>query len=166
MRKKLGNSNNFSNSSNPGNLCSKAALLLTCAALVLTMTACRSKPEITDEREELANIGISVQETSGYQEIYNEYSQKVKDLAPQLRDELAAEMEGLSQEEAAALCEEKVQALAAITNEGIEKMDAYLEEHGNQNTYTEWSTKLYDDYINQSDMIREVLQTTGEDEEL
>ena len=91
-----------------------------------------------------------------YEEVFNEYSKLIKDLAPALVAEYEAQEKDMNgdMDKLAALCNEKVQLLSVISNEGIENMAKIMQENGDSyDVYEEWAGKLYDVYMDESSKI-------------
>jgi len=107
------------------------------------------------------NIGTDNEpETSqgvGYEGIYNEYSQKLKEATPKLIEEYRTEaknntkgLEGLAE-----LSNSKVEKLAEISTEGTEKMAEYMfiGGSGKYSEYQDWAMKLNSVYMEEAGKI-------------
>ncbi|MCI9446596.1 MAG: hypothetical protein HFH36_04225 [Lachnospiraceae bacterium] len=93
---------------------------------------------------------------STYQDILEEYTQKMKDAAPGLADEFKAEAEEKAGDTAslAELSTSKTEKLAAISTEGLEKMAELKIKNGDDDeTYQEWAEKLNTAYMEQAQII-------------
>lgn len=122
-----------------------------------TMDAVTPEPSpMVSNNSDNSNIN-SYTEPLGYESIYNEYAQKIREAVPDLLAEYNAEaannsngMFGLAE-----ISNNKVSKLAEISNEGVEKMAAFMMSHGsgNYNEYSEWSQKLYSVYMEESEKI-------------
>mgnify|MGYP003589600142 FL=1 len=92
-----------------------------------------------------------------YEDIYNEYAQKLQDATPGLIDEYnqeaAANTEGVTG--LATICDKKISKLAAISTEGTEKMAQlmYTSGSGSYQDYEDWAMKLSDVYTTEAQKI-------------
>jgi len=92
-----------------------------------------------------------------YEDIYNEYAQKLQDATPGLIDEYnqeaAANTDGVTG--LATICDKKISKLAAISTEGTEKMAQlmYTSGSGSYQDYEDWATKLSDVYMTEAQKI-------------
>ena len=68
-------------------------------------------------------------------------------------EEYRDESDGESLDKKAEICNKKIEVLATISNEGVQKMAAQALKDGNSDAYSEWSGKLYDAYFEQSEVI-------------
>lgn len=102
---------------------------------------------------------------TGYEGIYNEYAKKIRDAAPTLVEEYKEEaaknsggLDGL-----ATICNEKIEKLAEISNEGVEKMAEYMmtKGSGKYDEYSEWSGKLMQVYMEESQKITEAYMSSA-----
>lgn len=100
-----------------------------------------------------------------YQEILDDYSQRLRDATPRLIDEYKEEakdnqggLEGL-----ATICNEKVGVLAELVNEGIQEMaQIYLHKgSGSYDEYSEWTGKLQDVYLEEASKIQEAYMASA-----
>ena len=103
--------------------------------------------------EEVASNG----KYSSYEDIYNEYKQKIIDATPGLVEEYNNEaasnnagLEGLAE-----ICNNKIAVLADISTEGISEMADFMLKNGNgsYSDYEDWSGKLMDVYMDESGKI-------------
>ena len=105
---------------------------------------------VTDDTE--------IESSGSYEDILNEYSQKLRDATPVLIEEYndAAKdnQDGLSG--LATLCNEKVSKLAVISNEGIQEMAKlyYKQGSGAYEEYSEWADKLQAVYMEEASKIQ------------
>lgn len=94
-----------------------------------------------------------------YEEIYEEYAQKIRDAVPALveeyNEEAANNTGGLTG--LAALCNEKVAELAEIANEGVSEMAEvyFYSGSGSYEDYSEWADKIYDVYMEEATAIQD-----------
>ena len=92
-----------------------------------------------------------------YEDIYNEYAQKLQDATPGLIDEYnqeaAANTDGMTG--LATICDKKISKLAAISTEGTEKMAQlmYTSGSGSYQDYEDWAMKLSDVYTTEAQKI-------------
>lgn len=94
---------------------------------------------------------------SSYEDILYYYTSMMEDTVPTLIDEYYRDAYGISDiEQLAEICNEKVSELAEICNEGIEKMaDLMYEKNDSYETYSDWSNKLMNNYIEISQGIQD-----------
>lgn len=91
---------------------------------------------------------------SKYEAIYNDYSKQLADKVQPLIDEYNTEAAGADLTKKAEISNQKVEALANLCNEGVEKMAAQMLSDGSDyDTYSTWSSKLYDDYMTDAQKI-------------
>lgn len=92
-----------------------------------------------------------------YESIYEEYAQKLRDTTPLLIEEYKMEAAGNDGglEGLATLCNQKIESLAKISNDGAQEMAKYMMFHGSgkYEEYESWSTKLYDVYMEEAQKI-------------
>ena len=94
-----------------------------------------------------------------YEEVLEEYSQKLREATPRLiaeyEEEAKANQDGITG--LANLSNEKVSELAEINTEGTEEMSKiYMYNgEGSYDEYSEWSGKLYDVYMEEAAKIQE-----------
>lgn len=94
-----------------------------------------------------------------YEDILNDYSQKLRDATPTLieeyKKEAANNQNGLSG--LAKLCNDKVSELAKISTEGIQKMAKLMYKSGNgsYSEYSDWAEKLQDVYTEEAGKIQQ-----------
>lgn len=137
----------------------RRSLYIICIVIAsFTIISCKDKaaePEVSKATAEAA-LAEQTQNFTTYEEVFNEYSKLIKDLAPALVAEYEAqekEMNG-DMDKLAALCNEKVQLLSVINNEGIENMAKIMQKNGDSyDVYEEWAGKLYDVYMDESSKI-------------
>lgn len=110
------------------------------------------KPSTSDSKK-----NTTTSNAKGYQEIYDEYAQKIKDATPRLINEYNSEAAGNTNGimGLAEIHNNKLGELAAISTEGVEKMASYMYTNGGGNyaEYQEWSTKLYSLYLDEGAKI-------------
>lgn len=103
---------------------------------------------------------VSVSSSSDYQDIYNEYEQKIRAATPALINEYNAEaaqntsgLNGL-----AAIHNAKLSKLADIEAEGVQKMADYClnKGSGKYSEYSQWVDKLYKVYDEEGSKITDV----------
>ncbi len=75
-------------------------------------------------------------------------------------EEYRSESAGLSLDKKAELVNKKVEKLAELSNEGVEKMAELMLTDGSDG-YTEWSGKLYDVYMEQSQILMDEYMNTA-----
>lgn len=93
---------------------------------------------------------------STYQELLDEYTQKLEDAAPSLADEFNAEAKEKTGDidSLAKISANKTEQLAVICTEGTEKMAELMTKNGDDyETYEEWAKKLNDIYMEQAQII-------------
>ncbi len=85
---------------------------------------------------------------NSYEDIYNEYVEKMNEKLPSLVREYKSDAAGISDiTKLADICNEKVGKLADICNEGVGEMaDLMYENNDSYSTYEKWATKLMDEY--------------------
>ena len=138
-----------------------AGTVLAAFIIIAIICVCISKVRGADDSSSSAVQGtsssVSVNSSSGYEDIYNEYAQKIRAATPGLINEYNSEaaqntggLNGL-----AAINNAKISKLAAIATEGTEKMADYCLNHGSGKTseYSQWADKLYRVYSEESDKI-------------
>lgn len=100
-----------------------------------------------------------------YEDIYNEYAQKLQDATPGLIDEYnqeaAANTEGVTG--LATICDKKISKLAAISTEGTEKMAQlmYTSGSGSYQDYEDWAMKLSDVYMTEAQKITDAYMNSA-----
>lgn len=114
----------------------------------------------TNTQDELPCITVryaELVENKTFEELFEEYSQKLRDSTPTLIDEYNAEsannddgIEGLAE-----LSNEKIEKLAAISTEGVSKMAALMYQSSDNtiDEYEEWASKLQDVYMEEAQKI-------------
>ena len=85
----------------------------------------------------------------------------MSDRTEELLEEYRDESDGESLDKKAEICNKKIEVLATISNEGVQKMAAQALKDGNSDAYTEWSEKLYDVYFEKSEVITEEYMNTA-----
>lgn len=123
----------------------KIISVLVMMAMVFAFTACGSGGDSGESSEPVT-----------YESILEEYTQKIEEATPRLIDEYNEEAAELSGDinALAELSNSKLEELAKIETEGIEKMaDLMLENGDEQEVYEEWAEKLYDVYAEYSGQI-------------
>ena len=103
---------------------------------------------------------------SSYEDIYNDYKQRIIDATPGLveeyKEEAASNTEGL--EGLATICNDKISALAEISNDGISEMADFMYKKGSgkYSDYEEWSGKLMDVYMEESQKITDAYMESAQ----
>lgn len=103
---------------------------------------------------------------SSYEDIYNDYKQRIIDATPGLveeyKEEAASNTEGL--EGLATICNDKIGALAEISNDGISEMADFMYKKGSgkYSDYEEWSGKLMDVYMEESQKITDAYMESAQ----
>lgn len=103
---------------------------------------------------------------SSYEDIYNDYKQRIIDATPGLveeyKEEAASNTEGL--EGLATICNNKISALAEISNAGISEMADFMYKKGSgkYSDYEEWSGKLMDVYMEESQKITDAYMESAQ----
>ncbi|WP_022765313.1 zinc ribbon domain-containing protein [Butyrivibrio sp. XPD2006] len=124
----------------------------------------KSTTEETTEikSEEVASIG----NYSSYEDIYDEYKQKIIDATPGLIEEYNNEassnnagLEGLAE-----ICNNKISKLAEISNEGVSEMADFMLKNGNgsYSDYEDWSGKLMQVYMDESGKITDAYMKSAQ----
>ncbi len=111
--------------------------------------------QVNDSLDETDNqVGAS---TSSYADILDVYTEKMEKETPRLIREYENESAGVYDiTELAEICNDKVEELAEICNDGIEKMADLMYENGDSfDTYSSWSEKLMNNYIEISQDIQD-----------
>lgn len=119
----------------------------TTAAPTEAETTAAAEPETTAAATEAAG---------SYQDILDEYSQKLKDATPGIVEEYNTEAEALDGDLTALadLSTKKIEKLAEISVEGIEKMaELKLKNGDSDEVYNEWADKLNAAYEGQAQQI-------------
>lgn len=129
--------------------------IISALAVALTFTACGGSTD--DQGTTEGNATTEANAT--YESIYNEYSQKIIDTTSGIvteYDAVAAETNGDTASLVAASVE-KIQEIADINGEGVEKMAALLYEdpESQEEAYSEWVDKLTSVYTEQSKIIED-----------
>ena len=161
-----------------GALAMKKSLVLMVSLLLLLLCSCGSTesqtPDTTDTPTSVSEpeqseepVDEAEEETpsildnvfKSYEDVLEDYSQRIKDAVPVLIDEYNAEAannaEGLNG--LAELCNEKVSALAEIANEGVSEMaEIYMDfGSGSYEEYEEWAGKLMAVYTEEASKIQD-----------
>ena len=94
---------------------------------------------------------ISAADYASYEEIYDDYSQRIIDATPELIEEFNTEAAGHSGDidTLAELCNDKIEELAEIEVEGTEVMAAFMYANYSDDAYDEyesWAGELYEVY--------------------
>ena len=101
----------------------------------------------------------------GYNQIYEEYADKLRSATPELIEEFNREsasntggITGLAE-----ISNAKISKLAEISNEGIEKMADFMWVHGSgdYSEYSQWADKLNDVYSEEAQKITDVYMAAG-----
>ncbi len=109
----------------------------------------KAEEEKPAEEEAAESTGAS----EGYEAIYNDYAEQLRNRTQSLLEEYRSESAGQSMDKKAEICNKKVEILATLSNEGVEKMADHMLHGGDSGGYTEWSGKLYDVYMEESQKI-------------
>lgn len=139
-------------------------------ACTFVFTACVEITESGDENDSAEGEGNNITDSikdkieevifGSYEEILNEYSQKLRNATPKLieeyNEEAKSNQDGLIG--LATICNNKVSKLAEISMEGVQEMAQLLLEKGNgsYDEYSEWAGKLQDVYMEEAAKIQEV----------
>ncbi len=91
--------------------------------------------------------------SEGYEAIYNDYAEQIRNRTQSLLEEYRSESAGQTLDKKAEICNKKVEVLATINNEGVEKMADHMLHGGDSGGYSEWSGKLMDVYMEESQKI-------------
>ena len=132
--------------------------MLLAGAMVLSLAACGgsgANKETTASTEPEATEAVT-EATGTYQDILDEYSQKLKDAVPGIVEEYNTEAEALDGDLTALadLSTKKVEKLAEISVEGTEKMaELKLKNGDSDEVYNEWADKLNAVYEEQAQQI-------------
>jgi len=100
-----------------------------------------------------------------YEDIYNEYTQKLQDATPGLIDEYnqeaAANTDGMTG--LATICNKKISELAKINTEGTKKMAQlmYTSGNGSYQDYEDWAMKLSDVYTTEAQKITDAYTSSA-----
>lgn len=115
------------------------------------------------EKESSEKIEVTKTNDKGvgvYESIYNEYSQKLKEVNSRLIKEYRKEAQAnLDNDDALyRLLENKIESLTKIYDEGEKKMDDhyFADENADDDEYDEWSEKLYEAYSNVEEQLSEI----------
>ncbi len=121
-----------------------------------------AETEPVEEKETTAETQTDQNDSdTGYEDIYTAYESVLKETTPILIEEYRAETEGISEiDRKAEICTAKVEDLAEICNEGVEEMAQYMMTHGDAEGYSEWSGKIYDVYMSESQKITDEYMNT------
>ena len=135
----------------------KVLLVLLTIVAIASLSACGENTSGDDK-----STGDSAKYSS-YEQIYNDYAQKIKDATPGLIDEFKSESEGITDlNELAKISTKKVEELAKINTKGTEEMAKLMLQKGEDETaYKDWATKLYDIYEECSLQITDVYMDSG-----
>ncbi len=121
-----------------------------------------TKGKTETKTEEVAQSG----KYSSYEDIYNEYKQKIIDATPGLVEEYNNEaasnnagLEGLDE-----ICNNKIAELAEISNEGVSEMADFMLKNGNgsYSDYEDWSGKLMQVYMDESGKITDAYMKSAQ----
>lgn len=122
-----------------------------------TDSSSSKEPETTPSSSSEEKASKKVSNNENYESIYNEYVQKIKEATPRLVQEYQIEaqsnqngLDGLAE-----LSNKKIEDLATILNEGIEKMAEYYFSAGSgkYEEYEDWAGKLTDVYMSEGEQI-------------
>lgn len=128
------------------------ALIIACV-LALTLTGCGNSNSKSDES---AQTATEQPKEVTYESILEDYTQKLKEQTPVLVDEYKSEAKEKAGDvqALAELSNAKIAKLATTCDEGIAEMAKIMQKNGDEySTYEEWSLKLTDVYMNQSELI-------------
>ncbi len=121
---------------------------------------------VKDEEKTEKTEAVSSGGYQSYEEIYDEYKQKIIDATPGLIEEYnteaASNNEGL--EGLATICNEKVGKLAEISNDGVSEMATFMYKNGSgsYSEYEEWSGKLMEVYMEESGKITDAYMDSAQ----
>lgn len=139
----------------------KIVTLLLTVVLAITVSACgNTKNTLSTEN----NIEQSNDTDTAYQNILDDYTQKLKDATLDLIDEFNTEAKEKTGDinSLSEILTSKTEQLAVINTEGIEKMATLMNENGSDyKIYEKWSTKLNDIYIEQAKLISDAYMTAS-----
>lgn len=154
----------------------KLLALLLAGAMALSLAACGgsganketnaapSEVKTTEATEPEATEAVT--EAAGtYQDILDEYSQKLKDATPGIVEEYNTEAEALDGDLTALadLSTKKVEKLAEISVEGTEKMaELKLKNGDTDEVYNEWAEKLNAVYQEQAQQITDAYMDSAQ----
>lgn len=128
------------------------ALIIACV-LALTLTGCGNSNSKSDES---AQTATEQPKEVTYESILEDYTQKLKEQTPVLVDEYKSEAKEKAGDvqALAELSNAKIAKLATTCDEGIAEMAKIMQKNGDEySTYEEWSLKLTDVYMEQSELI-------------
>ena len=103
---------------------------------------------------------VSSANSTGYEAIYNDYAQRLRNATPVLINEYNLEKqsntEGISG--LAKILNNKIEKQAELLNEGIGELAKYYfsNSSGSYDEYEEWADKLYDVYMEEADKLYDV----------
>jgi len=155
-----------------------AAAALCAVALVLGLPACgrsgssdQSSSATSEEDSSSSTTASTTTATTNtdsettYEDIYNEYTQKLQDATPGLIDEYnqeaAANTDGMTG--LATICNKKISELAKINTEGTKKMAQlmYTSGNGSYQDYEDWAMKLSDVYTTEAQKITDAYTSSA-----
>lgn len=150
--------------------------LLLAGVMVLSLAACGgsgANKETTASPSEVETTASTEPETTEavteaagtYQDILDEYSQKLKDATPGIVEEYNTEAEALDGDLTALadLSTKKVEKLAEISVEGTEKMaELKLKNGDTDEVYNEWAEKLNAVYQDQAQQITDAYMDSAQ----
>ncbi len=154
----------------------KLLTLLLAGAMVLSLAACSGSGESkgttaapteaeTTAAAEPETTAAATEAAGSYQDILDEYSQKLKDATPGIVDEYNTEAEALDGDLTALadLSTKKVEKLAEISVEGTEKMAEQKLKNGDaDDVYNEWAEKLNAVYQEQAQQITDAYMDSAQ----
>lgn len=90
----------------------------------------------------------SCQPAKTYEDVYNEYSQKIKDETPKQVEAFNNEAKDVKDiKKLADISQDKIKKLADIETKGVQEMAEIMHKNGDEyKTYEDWSKKLYKVY--------------------
>ena len=135
--------------------------------ILVSLTICAILVGCGDTNSE-NNIGNIIKKVSldSYEDILNEYSQKLREATPRLieeyNEEAKSNQEGLNG--LATLCNEKVSELAKISTEGMQEMATlyYKQSDGSYDEYSEWAGKIQDVYMEEASKIQDAYMKSAQ----
>ena len=114
------------------------------------------EPDDNTSSEEQANYSYAVPDkSSSYQDILDEYTDKMENALPDLISSYQSSAAGISDfEQLAELINAKVEVLAGICTDGVEKMAELMMDRGDSySTYESWASKLQENYMSISETL-------------
>lgn len=134
-------------------------MLMTLVALSLSLFGCSNSSGTTNSSNAVdESVMRSLDSGATYEGILDEYTEKLEAAAPILVDEYEAEAESQRGNVSAlsVLCTEKIDKLAEINTEGLEKLAGIRQRKGDsEETYDDWAAKLNSVYMVESQRLND-----------